>query len=155
MVDSAKAAGVKLFVWSSLESVNKISNGKLSVGSFDSKADVTEYLKASGLPYKLVSPAGFLSTFFAGPLAPKKQADGTYLLSLPVPVTTVRPVVDIQNDFGMYVRTAIENPALGPGSEVLAGTALSYEDVLGELSRRTYPLRPHFQEADDGIRSDW
>lgn len=155
VVDSAMAAGVKLFIWSSLEPVNKISNGELSVGSFDSKSEVTEYLRASGLPFKLVSPAGFLGTFLAGPLSPKKQADGTYVVSLPVPATTIRPLVDIKNDFGMYVRTAIENPALSPGAEVLTGTALSYEDTLKQLSRRMLLCRTSdCCIADEDIQSD-
>lgn len=147
VVDCAKAAGVRLFIWSSGTAISKISGGELSVGSFDGKAEVAEYLKASGLPYKLIYPSGFLSTFLSGPLAPKKQEDGTYLLSLPMPPTVVRPMVDMKHDFGMYVRTLIENPALGPGSEVWAGTALSYEDLLKELSEcEAHSLRRFINE---------
>lgn len=136
-------------IWSSGTAISKISGGELSVGSFDGKAEVAEYLKASELPYKLIHPSGFLSTFLSGPLAPKKQDDGTYVLRLPMPPDTVRPMVDMKHDFGMYVRTLIENPALGPGSEVWAGTALSYEDLMKELSEcKTRVIRNHIQQLN-------
>lgn len=135
--------GVKLFIWSSLAPVNKISKGRLSVGGFDGKAEITEYLKASGVPYALVPAGGYLTNFLAGPLAPKKQDDGTYVLSLPIPGSTVRPIIDIEHDYGMYAymyEQQSRTRPLGAGSEVLTGTLASYDEFLAQLSERKWQL---------------
>lgn len=134
MVDAAKTAGVKLFIWSGNEPIAKISGGRYTCAPFDAKADITEYLKASGVPYSIVPAGGYLSNLFGGPNAPTKQDDGTYLLSMPVPASVKTPMLDTALDYGRYVRAAIENPALGPGSEVLTGLEISFEDQLAHLS---------------------
>lgn len=47
MVDAAKAAGVKLFIFSGLPNVTKLSGGKYThIVHFDSKADVVDYARS-------------------------------------------------------------------------------------------------------------
>jgi hypothetical protein len=62
-VDQAKAAGVKLFVWSALDSLGDLTNGRYPVPFFDTKAAITEHVKASGIPYALVQSGFYFSNF--------------------------------------------------------------------------------------------
>ncbi|KAG8999894.1 hypothetical protein FRB94_005784 [Tulasnella sp. JGI-2019a] len=156
MVDAAKASKVKHFIWSSLESPAKWSKGKLNaVWAFDSKAEITEYLRASGVPFSLVPAAGYLSNLLRGaPLSLAKQPDGSYLMRVPCSPKTLAPIVDIPRDYGMCVRAAIENSGMGPGSEILTGTLISYEDQLANLSQLTgkkYVFRQIDREELNGI----
>ncbi|KAG9031684.1 hypothetical protein FRB95_002423 [Tulasnella sp. JGI-2019a] len=156
MVDAAKVAKVKHFIWSPLESPAKWSKGRLNaVWTFDSKAEITEYLRASGVPFSLVPAAGYLSNLFGGgPLALTKQPDGSYVMRRPCSPKTLAYIVDIPRDYGMYVRAAIENPGMGPGSEVLSGTLTSYEDMLANISQLTgkkYVFRQVDREEFNGI----
>ncbi|KAG8842652.1 hypothetical protein FRB96_004940 [Tulasnella sp. 330] len=152
MVDSAKAAKVKLFIWSNLESPAKWSKGQLTaVWPFDSKAEITDYLRESGIPHALVPAGGYFSNFFGGALALVKQPDGGFTLTKPCPATTVVPIVDIPHDYGTYVRAVIENPGMGAGSELLTGTMISYEDQLAQLSQFT-GKKFTFRQVD---REEW
>ncbi|KAM0749564.1 NmrA-domain-containing protein [Meredithblackwellia eburnea MCA 4105] len=129
LVDSAKEAGLKCFLWSGLEHVSKISGGKAKVLHFDTKATVTEYAKSIGLPFAVIEPGFYLSNF-STKMMPKKQEDGTYALRYPVSSSTKLPVLWAEKDYGAYVVEAIESPSFGPGSEVLAANEyVSFEEI--------------------------
>ncbi|KAJ7639285.1 NAD(P)-binding protein [Roridomyces roridus] len=135
MVDVAKEAGVKLLIWSGLESLSALSGGKFSrVEFFDAKSDITEYAKQSGVPLVVVQAGYYATNIFEGSYALKKQPDGSYVFGLPVPATTSVPVIDVAHDYGLYVRAAVENPALGAGSEVQSGTLISFGEMVAKLS---------------------
>ncbi|KAK7062137.1 NAD(P)-binding protein [Favolaschia claudopus] len=110
-VDTAKLVGVKLLVWSGLESLSALSNGKFSrVGFFDAKKAVTEYAKSTGVPlWELRLWAAY-------------------------PPTTQVPLIDVAHDYGLYVRAAIEDPSSGTGSEVLSGRLISLGEIVATLS---------------------
>ncbi|KAG8868849.1 hypothetical protein FRB97_001859 [Tulasnella sp. 331] len=149
MVDAAKAGHVKLLIWSNLESPAKWSKGRLSASAFDAKAEITDYLRDSGVPFALVPAGGYFSNFFGGALARVKQADGTYTVTLPCPSATMSPVIDIPRDYGMYVRAVIENVGMGAGSEVLTGFMISYEDQMTQLSEFTGKTHTFHQASRD------
>ncbi|KAF7373239.1 NmrA domain-containing protein [Mycena sanguinolenta] len=164
LVDAAKAASVKGIIWSGLAHAKKISGGKYSlVGHFDSKAQVTEYGRASGVPFVDVQ-AGFYASNFLGnfPLI-VKEPDGTYcsisfnsdfdpsararlssassaktkiapyVLPWPVRPTTVVPLIDMDNDYGLYVRRVLELPVFPDGSVVCTTS----EDIaVGEITHQ-------------------
>ncbi|KAF7294127.1 NmrA domain-containing protein [Mycena chlorophos] len=51
LVDAAKEAGVKFFLWSGLPNMTKLSGGKYTgCFQYDKKAEIEDYLHASGLP---------------------------------------------------------------------------------------------------------
>ncbi|KAJ7468470.1 NAD(P)-binding protein, partial [Mycena latifolia] len=140
MVDASKAAGVSLLIWSGLDSVSEISQGKYThVDHFDGKAEITAYARASGVPF-IVAQIGWYGTnhiLFDGYI-PTREADGSYALGLPVGQDTVLPFIDAAHDYGLFVREAIESPAFGAGSEVLAaGEDISVRDMLVQLSEIT------------------
>ncbi|KAJ7755982.1 NAD(P)-binding protein [Mycena metata] len=136
MVTTAKDVGVKLFIWSALESLSAPSGGKYSsVGFFEAKHEITEYAKSSKIPLAVVPAGYYASNVFEASYALKKQADGSYVFGLPVPASTQVPVIDVAYDYGLYVRAAIENPALGAGSEVRSGTLISFGEIVAQLSK--------------------
>ncbi|KAF7365654.1 NmrA domain-containing protein [Mycena venus] len=65
LIDAAKEAGVKFFVFSGLPSMSRISGGKYTrARHFDNKEVIEEYLKASGLVNATVHLGGFLENFW-------------------------------------------------------------------------------------------
>ncbi|KAH8917527.1 NAD(P)-binding protein [Atractiella rhizophila] len=108
-VDGAKAEGVKTFVWSGLTNLGELTKGTVKVDHFDAKAEVTDY--ARSIPEMTVldvQPGSYASNHFSG-LIPRKQDDGSYLLSFTLDPDTPLPIIDIPEDYGKYVVAAVEN----------------------------------------------
>src|SRR5258705_9234609 len=85
-VHSAKAAGVKHFVWSTLPDVEAISGGKLHVPHFTGKAKVDRIVKDAGFAHHTFVIAPFFYQNMVG-WAPQKQEDGTLAWVLPIDPT--------------------------------------------------------------------
>jgi len=152
MVDAAKAAGVDLLIWSGLDSVSEISKGKYTtVDHFEGKAEITAYARQSGVPL-ITAQIGWYGTnhlLFDG-YKPTKEADGSYVLALPVGPDTVFPFIDAPHDYGQFVRKAIESPSFGPGSEILASSEdISIRDMLAQLSQITGKKVVHKRIGDE------
>ncbi|KAJ7490657.1 hypothetical protein FB451DRAFT_1552296 [Mycena latifolia] len=65
MVDAAKEARVRFFVFSSLPSLKRLSGGKYkNVTAYDDKEEIEEYLKASGIANASLHLGGFLENFW-------------------------------------------------------------------------------------------
>jgi hypothetical protein len=156
MVDAAKAVGVDLLVWSPLESVVNISKGKyIHVDHFDGKGEITDYARKSGVPL-LIVPAGWYSINHvrSNAYTPKKQADGSYVLGLPVGPNTVLPVIDTAHDYGLFVREGIESPAFGAGTEVLAsGEDISVQEMADQLGQSVFLVFVRLNFLDDSVPS--
>lgn len=75
LIDCAKAAGVKHFVFISVLGVER---GYEDSAVFKAKREVEKYLQASGLSYTILRPAGFSSNLL--PLAEQFRRTGVYLL---------------------------------------------------------------------------
>jgi hypothetical protein len=142
LIDAAKAAGVKGIVWSGLVSVNKISGGKHPyVCHFDGKAVVSEYGRASGVPFVDVQAGFYATNFLANPTMLGKQPDGTYAIAWAIRPTTVLPIIDIEHDYGLYVQRALEQPVFPDGEEVYTTSEdITVEDMARQLSEGK-PLR--------------
>ncbi|KAG8856021.1 hypothetical protein FRB96_006588 [Tulasnella sp. 330] len=135
LIDCAKTANVELTIWSGLENMAKHSNGKyVNVDHFDAKAEVTEYAKQIGLHFVNVEPAGYMQNYLTF-TAPRKQADGSYVIASPAPAESIRALVDTNEDYGIFVRKAIETPG---ASEIYAyGEEISNADIAKQLSEIT------------------
>jgi len=124
MVDAAKEAGVKFFIWSSLPSVKKLSGGKYTnVLHYEQKAAVEEYLKSSGLANASIHIGAFLENYWKFGLL-KKTASG-YDVAVPHFSTTDRQAFT-------WVEQAV--PAT-----VLA-LLKNYTDPSKNISGKTYPI---------------
>jgi len=111
LVDAAKEAGVKFFIWSSLPNVSKESGGLYShVFHYDNKAEIQEYLKASGIPYAVL-----LTSWFAENLSNSsalKKTDTGY--TIPIPKfgrDDVQIATWVKHDFGAAALALLLNYA--------------------------------------------
>jgi len=158
MVDIAKAVDVDLLIWSGLESPSKASGGKYTkVNHFESKAAVTDYARKSGVPFVNVQAGGYASnftTFFKF----EKQIDGSYVLALPYSQSIIIPIIDMVEDYGMFVREAIESPAFGAGTEILTcGELISFADIISQLAESArFTVHPvPYELTDTRLESYW
>ncbi|KPV78263.1 uncharacterized protein RHOBADRAFT_65887 [Rhodotorula graminis WP1] len=112
LVDAALAAGVRLYIYSSLPSFDKASNGKYkNVHHFEGKALVDDYARSKvSKSFKYVAvQAGFYDTnMLPGPLV-RKAADGKWRMRTLIEPDTILPSIDI-SEYGLWVRAVIENP---------------------------------------------
>jgi len=138
MVDAAKAVKVNLLIWSGLMSVSEISGGKYShVDHFDGKAAVTVYGRKSGVPFVDVQ-AGMYANNIVTHFVPQKQADGSYEVALPIHRDVNLPIIDMESDYGLFVREAIESAVFNAGSEILTcGESISMGDMVKQLAEIT------------------
>ncbi|KAJ7773637.1 NAD(P)-binding protein [Mycena maculata] len=139
LIDAAKAAGVERIVWSGLVSPTKISGGKLThVYHFHGKSLVSEYGYASGVPFVNVQAGFYASNFLANPSMLAKQSDGTFAIAWNVKPTTVVPLIDCANDYGLYVRHVLELAVFPDGSEVYTTSEdITLQDMVRQLSEVT------------------
>ncbi|KAF9525363.1 hypothetical protein CPB83DRAFT_859707 [Crepidotus variabilis] len=144
-VDAAKAAGVKTFIWSSELHLGRLSGGKIKVPLFDVKAEVADYARSVGLNIIEVCPGAFVSSYI-NHFPPRKQADGSYLISVPLNSDTKLPPIDVESDFGRYVVAALETNRTTPvlvASEYI--TAAEIAEVFSKVSGQNVK----FSKAED------
>ncbi|KAG8993760.1 hypothetical protein FRB94_006620 [Tulasnella sp. JGI-2019a] len=148
-VDAAKAANIKLFIWSGLESISALSGGKYTNAiHFDSKAAVTQYCKDIGVPSVTVKPAVYMSNYLGSYLSPRKQPDGSFATVGPVPPESEWFLIDTDRDFGLFVRKAIE--LRESGLEISAyGEATTHERIAKTLSEITGKTVTYIQVPQD------
>ncbi|KAJ6485615.1 NAD(P)-binding protein [Mycena sanguinolenta] len=139
LIDAAKAAGVKGTIWSGLVAVSKISGGKHPyVYHFDGKADVTEYGRASGVPFVDVQAGLYAANFLGIPPMVTKQPDGTYAIAWSIRPDTVLPIIDIEHDYGLYVRRVLEQPVFPDGASVYTTSEnITVVEIARQLSEIT------------------
>jgi hypothetical protein len=113
------------FVLSSLCDARKWSGGKYTnVYHFDSKAEMIRVIQT-----QLPELAARMSTVLIGhyvtnwkafpAMAPKKQPDGSFLMTRPVPIEQEYPFIVAHRDTGPFVKTLVDMP---PGQDVLAAS---------------------------------
>ncbi|KAJ7893733.1 NAD(P)-binding protein [Mycena olivaceomarginata] len=139
LIDASKAAGVKGVLWSGLPHVAKLSGGKYTkVANFDGKALVTEYGRASGVPFVDVQAGFYTANFFGNYGLLVKQTDGTYALPWAMKPATVMPMIDMENDYGLYVRWVLEMPVFPDGLEVRTSSEnITPEEMARQISEGT------------------
>src|SRR5258708_549260 len=109
-IRTAKDAGVKHFIWSTLPNVEAISGGKFDVPHFAGKAKIDQVVKDDGFEnYTFVIPPFYYQNLM-GSIASHPQADGSTGWTLPLdPTLRVIHMGDI-NALGNIVAGAFEHP---------------------------------------------
>jgi uncharacterized protein YbjT (DUF2867 family) len=126
LADAAKAAGVNHYVYSSVGSAHR----ETGIPHFESKWEVEEHVRGSGVPYTVLRPVFFMQNweFMGEPIL-----GGT----LPQPLDPDKPfqMVDA-NDIGVFATMAFENPGEWIGREVdLAGDEMTMPQIANTFSR--------------------
>ena len=126
LADAAKAAGVDHYVYSSVGSAHR----ETGIPHFESKWEVEEHVRGSGVPYTVLRPVFFMQNweFMGEPIL-----GGT----LPQPLDPDKPfqMVDA-NDIDVFATMAFENPGEWIGREVdLAGDEMTMPQIADTFSR--------------------
>ncbi|KAL1749313.1 hypothetical protein HDZ31DRAFT_79143 [Schizophyllum fasciatum] len=106
IIDASKEAGVRFLVFSTLPSANKLSGGKYcNVSMCEEKAQVQEYLDASGLPHASISTGSFLENLLKNHrgMPPFEKTDTGYVFHTFGRADTVFPFSWIDRDLGPAV----------------------------------------------------
>ena len=156
-VDGMKEAGVPFVVYSSVSDADKDTG----IPHFDSKAEVEEHLRASGMDFSIVAPVFFMENFEA-PWVTGGLANGT--LALGVDSDRRLQVISVP-EIAQFTALAIESPRkfherrINLASDDL--TPVEMARILSELrsSRVTYYRVPseqlHAQNEDLARMFDW
>ena len=126
LADAAREAGVEHFVYSSVGSAHR----ETGIPHFESKWQVEEHVRASGVPYTVLRPVFFMQNweFMREPIL-----GGT----LPQPLDPEKPFQTIDaDDIGVFAAEAFDDPGTWVGREVdIAGDELTMLEIAGTFSR--------------------
>ena len=126
LADAAKSAGVEHYVYSSVGSAHR----ETGIPHFESKWEVEEHVRGSGVSYTVLRPVFFMQNweFMREPIL-----GGT----LPQPLDPDRPLQMLAvEDIGVFVAMAFENPDEWIGREVdLAGDEMAMLEIADTFSR--------------------
>jgi uncharacterized protein YbjT (DUF2867 family) len=126
LADAAKEAGVEHYVYSSVGSAHR----ETGIPHFESKWEVEEHVRASGVPYTVLRPVFFMQNW-------EYMRELILGGMLPQPLDPDKPfqMVDA-NDIGVFAAMAFENPEHWIGREVdLAGDEMIMPEIAGTFSR--------------------
>jgi uncharacterized protein YbjT (DUF2867 family) len=126
LADAAKEAGVEHYVYTSVGSAHRDT----AIPHFDSKYEVEEHVRASGVPYTVLRPVFFMQNweYMREPIL-----GGT--LHQPLDPDKPFQMVAVE-DIGVFAAMAFENPEEWVGREVdLAGDELTMPEIADTFSR--------------------
>jgi uncharacterized protein YbjT (DUF2867 family) len=142
LADAARAAGVEHLVYSSVGSAHR----ETGIPHFESKWEVEEHVRASGVPYTVLRPVFFMQNweFMREPIL-----GGTF----PQPLDPDKPLQMIDaDDIGVFAATAFEDPETWIGREVdIAGDELTMLEIAGTFSRVIGRNVDYFQVPWEGF----
>jgi uncharacterized protein YbjT (DUF2867 family) len=126
LADAAKAAGIEHYVYSSVGSAHR----RTGIAHFDSKWEVEEHVRGSGVPYTVLRPVFFMQNW---EMMREPVLGGT----LPQPLDPDKPFQMIAvEDIGVFAAMAFENPDGWVGREVdIAGDELTMPEIADTFSR--------------------
>ncbi|KAJ7624633.1 hypothetical protein FB45DRAFT_869541 [Roridomyces roridus] len=140
LVDAAKAVGIKFFVWSALPSSKLLSGGKYpDVYHIDSKAEVWDYLKESGVPCAAVDTPYFAENLWT--FAMQKNEAGTgYIIPVPYTAEALQSFLWVSHDLGPAALALLKNfdDPERKGQDVLgkAFPIVSFIETYPEVAKR-------------------
>ncbi|KAH8926398.1 NAD(P)-binding protein [Atractiella rhizophila] len=98
-------------IWSGLPDARTLKVPFVNVLHFNGKPDIKNYIKEKGLWEKTteVCNGAFMENFFkfTDVFTPKKQADGSYILRLPLHPHSTMPYASVSDDFGPLVEAIV------------------------------------------------
>jgi uncharacterized protein YbjT (DUF2867 family) len=145
--DTARAAGVQLYVYSSVGGADRDSK----VPHFETKWAIENHLRSLGLPLTIIRPVYFFENFVGG-WAMQKTDEG---YTLAMPLSPDRPLQGVAvDDIGAFVALAFGQTERWRGQEFeLAGDELTGPQYCEAMSRDLgRPVR-YLQIPWDAIRS--
>ncbi|GLA01347.1 hypothetical protein AnigIFM60653_011599 [Aspergillus niger] len=135
LIDAAVAVGVPFYIYSTLPSISKISQGWLKNGGhFDGKEEVEQYIRTQPIRSAFVAPGSFMSNFH-DTMAPRRMENGDFALLLPVPAHIRLPLIDTEADLGKWVAAILADFDQYEGKVLCCATALySFKEIVETMS---------------------
>jgi uncharacterized protein YbjT (DUF2867 family) len=128
LIDAAKRAGVNHFVYSSVGSADRGTG----LPHFDSKYQIEEHLRVSGLPFTILRPVYFMENWEA-----MRQQIEQGVLAQPLRPETRLQMIAV-SDIGAFATLAFEHSGTWQGRAVdIAGDELSMKEIAEVFSRVT------------------
>ena len=150
LADAASSAGIQHFVYSSVGSAER----KTGIPHFDSKFQVEEYIRASGLPYTIMRPVFFFYNYNS--MRPMIE-NGT----LPQPLSPETKLQQLsEEDYGKMVAEVFERPADFLKREIevasvdmtMTEIAAAFSRVLGKsVNYQQIPFEAFEQQAGEEV----
>lgn len=126
LADAANRSGITHFVYSSVVSADK----NTGIPHFDSKFQIEEHIRGTGLPYTILRPAFFMENWLG-----MRQMIEQGNITLPLTPDTRLQMVAV-DDIGALASMAFEQPAHWRGRAVeLAGDELSMTELAAAFGR--------------------
>jgi len=145
MADAAVTAGVRHIVFSTLENVDRISNGTKYAPHFTDKANVADYIRGLPISHSFVMLAFFYTNLLEY-YAPRFEGD-TLLLPIYLPEDFRAPFVDPLTATGPVVLEIFSNPQLYNGRTLpIVGDIVSPREMV-ETFRRVTGLKAEYRNA--------
>ncbi|KAJ7641255.1 hypothetical protein FB45DRAFT_899778 [Roridomyces roridus] len=144
MVDAAREAGVKFFIFSSLPNMTQLSGGKYSnLTHYDDKAAIQEYLQSSGLTNASLLLGGFADSLWTKNYLQKSPTSPGYTISVPkYTPTALEAHTWVSHDVGEAALALLKNydnpnlPSSISGKSYPVVTAnLSYTDLAERIEK--------------------
>lgn len=136
MTDAAVEAGVGHIIFSTLENVDKISNGKKYAPHFTDKARVADYIRSLPISHSFIMQALFYTNILEY-YVPHMEGD-TLLLPIYLPENFRAPFVDPLTATGPVVLEIFSNPERYNGETLpIVGDILSPREMVETFQRVT------------------
>ncbi|KAJ7657810.1 NAD(P)-binding protein [Mycena polygramma] len=134
--------------WEHANMQKEISEGKMLIDAAKAsrascgpacKAEIADYGRASGVPFANVQAGFYASNFLGtGSSTLRKESDGTYAIAWATRPTMLLPLIDIEHDYGLFVRRVLELPVFPNGAEVYTSSEdITVEEIARQLSEGT------------------
>lgn len=152
LVDTAKEAGVKHFVWSTLD------HSELRVPHFETKANVDDYLIASGVPHTSIYTGWFWENLGTPWMKLKRETDGKAVFDLPYASDGPIPCIS-GKDVGVIAGVVLKNPEKYLNKDIQASTEVTtprkmipvLEEIVGEkVTLKEYSM-DWFEKEGKGV----
>jgi uncharacterized protein YbjT (DUF2867 family) len=140
LADAAKEAGVEHYVYSSVGSAHR----KTGIPHFESKWEVEEHVRGSGVPFTVLRPVFFMQNW-------EFMREPVLGSTLPQPLDPDKPFQMIDaNDIGVFAAMAFEDPDRWIGREVdPAGDEMTMSEKADMFSRVIGSQVDYFQTPWD------
>jgi uncharacterized protein YbjT (DUF2867 family) len=126
LIDAANRSGVSQFVYSSVASADK----KTGIPHFESKFEIEEHLRASGLHYTILRPTFFMENWLG-----MREQIGKGALAYPLSPDTQLQMVAV-DDIGAFASLAFEHPGHWENRVFeLAGDSMFMSSIAEAFSR--------------------
>lgn len=140
VAETVKELDVKHLIFSSLINISEGSHGKLTrVKHYDIKAEIEEHIRKLKIPATFVLPGYYMSNLVSPISTFRKNQYGVYEFRLPLGLKAKIPLLDINSDYGKFVKAAIKHRESLIGKQLYAGVKYyTPQEIVDDFTAVTF-----------------